>query len=537
MNNFITLTKVFFLSGFNVNQRKQNQKSAFAMLGATLGLFALMSLIICFSLSSQLEKIGMPLITILFLLLIASMMLNFVMSMYQLQSVLFNAKDYELLESLPVSKVCIIASKLTAIYLINLFEDIALILPASIMYMIKGGDVTTGLLAVLMSFFVSFVPILVSTLIGAISALLSARSKYSNIINIIVSLAFFLAFFGVYTYFAIVGPEKLANISDYVFFIGWMNYGIAGEYLSLLYFILFNLGIGLLVVLFVSLIYRPVNSWMKSGGVHVDYDKVKKANEKNDLNINKVLLKKDWQMIYRRPTYLINSVLGCLFFLIAGISFIFIPNIFMQESMDPTEREIMQMIFIYLVPMMGLFMNSIQSPASCSISFETRYGYEMLLTYPITPKDIIKPKLLIAVIMEVVLNLIASTAIMLTLIFTNNINWIVFVELYLYPQLAGLLLAIVSMICGLRWAKLDFQNEAQVFKNSAATGFPLLFVMLPALIPSGIHIACAVMSKDLPYLNYVSLGVITLLYVAEIISSMLILKNKGTKLFRNIINK
>ena len=61
--------------------------------------------------------------------------------------------------------------------------------------------------------------------------------------------------------------------------------------------------------------------------------------------------------------------------------------------------------------------------------------------------------------------------------------------------------------------------------------------MLPALIPSGIHIACAVMSKDLPYLNYVSLGVITLLYVAEIIASMLILKNKGTKLFRNIINK
>ena len=69
---------------------------------------------------------------------------------------------------------------------------------------------------------------------------------------------------------------------------------------------------------------------MKSGGVHVDYDKVKKANEKNDLNINKVLLKKDWQMIYRRPTYLINSVLGCLFFLIAGISFIFIPNIFIH---------------------------------------------------------------------------------------------------------------------------------------------------------------------------------------------------------------
>lgn len=536
MHNFITLTKVFFLAGFNVNKRKQNQKSAFAMLGITLGIFATVSLVLTLSLASQLTALGLPLFTILFLILMASMLLSFVMSMYQLQSVIFNTKDYEFLESLPVSKVCIIASKLTAVYLVNLFEDVALILPSAVFCMVKGVDVPIALFAILASFFVSFLPILVSAIIAAVSALLSARSKYSNVINIIVSLVFFLAFFGVYTYFAIVGPEKLTNIADYVFFIGWMNYGIMGDYLSFLYFILFNLGACILVVLFVSLIYKPVNSWMKSGGVHVDYDKVKKSNEKNELNINKVLLKKDWQMIYRKPTYLINSVLGCLFFMISGIAFIFIPKMIPEEAAGGNPA-IVQSVFIFLTPMMGLFMNSIQSPSSCSVSFETRYGYEMLLNYPIDTKKIIRSKVLIAVIMEVILNLIASTAIMLTLIFTNNINALVFVELYIYPQLAGLLLAVVSMLCGLRWPKLDFQNESQVFKNSAATGFPMLFVMVPTLIPTGLHIAAAAMSTDFPFLNYVSLGVIIALYSIAIVVSMLILKNKGTNMFKNIINK
>ena len=50
------------------------------------------------------------------LMLLVAFMINFVLSIHQVQSIIFNAKDYELLESLPVKKTTIVASKLASFY-------------------------------------------------------------------------------------------------------------------------------------------------------------------------------------------------------------------------------------------------------------------------------------------------------------------------------------------------------------------------------------------------------------------------------------
>ena len=171
MSNFLTLTKVFFLSGFNVNIRKKNQKSAFTLFGITLLLFAVGSFFISLSFISRIELLGLEKEAFLSLMLLVAFMINFVLSIHQVQSIIFNAKDYELLESLPVKKTTIVASKLASFYLINVAEDIALILPASIIYLfISKGNVVPSLLAIVCSLVICVIPILISAIIGSLSA-------------------------------------------------------------------------------------------------------------------------------------------------------------------------------------------------------------------------------------------------------------------------------------------------------------------------------------------------------------------------------
>lgn len=538
MNNFLILTKVFFLSGFNVNRKKKNQSSAFALLGLTLLLFAISSIAISTLFFQRFEEANLPIILCLPVIVFIAIMMNLVLTMYQLQSVIFNTKDYEFLESLPVSKTCIVASKLTATYLINLVEDLALIIPAVIIFYVMGGEILPGIITIGCSVFASFLPILISTIIGSVSALLSARSRHSNLINIIVSLLFFGAFFGGYMYLTYAGPDKLNNVINSIFFLNWMQRAILGEYIYLLYTILFNFGAALIVIIMVSLIYRPVNSWMKAGGVHVDYDKVKKHID-TDLNLDRVLLKKEWMLIYRKPNYFINCILGEFFYLIMGLTFIILPSFFVNQS-DPevvAEMPTIAFVFVALVPTMGIMMNSIASPASTSLSMEGKYNIEMLRSYPINPNSIIKAKLRIAVIIEACLNFVFSSIIVIVMLVKGYTAPEMIAAVYLYPQFAGLVLALAGILIGFRWPKLEAENDAQVFKNSAAANLSMLFVFLPSMLIVVLHVALTVIGMEIPALKYVAVGSVSLIYIVAICILYKLVYAKGSKLFEKIMYK
>ncbi len=531
MNNFFLLTKVFFLAGFNVNNKKKNQRSAFALFGLTLIIFVIVSFSISYLMMNKMNEYNLPLVTGLCMVVLVAIMLNFVLSMYQLQSIIFSSKDYEFLESLPVSKVCIVSSKLAATYLINLSEDLALIVPASIIFMTMGGALSSGLIAILCAFFASFVPILLSCIIAIVSAILSAKSRYSNVVNIIVSLVFFGVFFGGYMYFVYADPNSTTKLLN-VFFLHWMQQGIMGDYLNLLYFLLFNIGGALIVILLVALLYSPINAKMKAGKVHIDYDKVKKETKTGDLNLNRVLLKKEWSMISKRPNYFINSILGVLFFGITAIIFVFLPNIFVQgEVPDPS----FGYVFACLIPGMGILMNSIASPASTIVSLEGKNGYELLRCYPINPMDVIKAKLKISIYIPAVLNLVVSTIILICLLIKGIYYPYILIATFLFPQLALVTFALASMLIGLRWPKLNFENDTQVYKNSAAANLPMLFVFLPSFLTFGGSAAFFIIAMEIGFLAYVGLGVITLIYGVAIFLLALAIANHATKLFDKII--
>lgn len=535
MNSFFALTKVFFLSGFNVNKKKKNQKSAFSLFALTLALFMFTSALLSFVFSEKMKEAGLPIETFLGVILMFAFMLNLAISIFQLQSIIFNTKDYEFLESLPVSKPTIIASKLFATYLINLSEDLALMIPAIIIYLVNAGGAIPSLMALVGAILISFIPILISAIIGSLSALISSKSKHSNLINIITSLLLITLLFGGYMYINYAGADKLNTIMESIFFLAWISHGIFGEYIEVLYYVLFNLAAAAIVIVLISLIYRPVNTWLNSNNGHTDYDKLKKKNKDTNQKLDHILLKKEWNMVLRKPQYLLNSILGEIFYLIMAIVFILMPTLFLNGASETPES--LPYVFALLVPVMGILMNSIATTTSSSISFEGKYGYEMLRCYPMENNAIIKAKLKVGIYLQAIMNLFVSLIIMVFLIIKGFYQPYHIIPVFLYPQLAGITLAIVGMLTGLRWPKLDYENESQVLKNSAASNLLLLFVMLPSTVIFGLHVVLGIFGLEYEFLHYVSLGLIVFLYAIIIIITLSILKKKGSSLFDRIISR
>ena len=299
---------------------------------------------------------------------------------------------------------------------------------------------------------------------------------------------------------------------------------------------MFNIAIAIIVVGIVIPLYRPINSWTNSNNGHVDYEKIKNKVG-NDINLNKTLLKKEWNMIFRKTNYLLNSTLGGLFFLILGIFFIFGSSIFVSGDIKPEDEEQIRMTFAYLVPALGIMMNSIACTASTSISFEKRAGYELLRSYPLDPKDIIKAKVKISILISTILNLFTSTVLTIILLIKGFREPALILMIYIFPQLASINLTGIGMLCGLKWPKLDYENDQQVIKNSASANLPVLFCMLPSFIVFVLHMVCVILGYKLPVLLYVSLGVISIIYIIQICIFYSLLNRKGTNLFNKIINK
>ena len=123
-----------------------------------------------------------------------SSLIVFIFTLFQGRNLLFSAKDYDAVMSLPVSHGEIILSRLLCAYLSNLAFALAIALPVHVVYFVfegfSPGVFGTALLASLLS------PVLPLTLGAALSVLaagLTARMKHRNLLQTLLAVAFFVA--------------------------------------------------------------------------------------------------------------------------------------------------------------------------------------------------------------------------------------------------------------------------------------------------------------------------------------------------------
>ena len=173
MNKFLTLLKVQFLSLFGINKMMHKGNKKVGAIGLSLGTLAIGALIAgvayvyagmfieAFALTGNL---GAFLPTILSFCAIISLFFSF----YTTGSLLYGAKDYELLSSLPIKSHVIVLAKLTFMYVSDLLLGL-IIVSASVvrLHVFSGGVVPIDVVRLyIMTIFMPLCPMAVSVIIA-----------------------------------------------------------------------------------------------------------------------------------------------------------------------------------------------------------------------------------------------------------------------------------------------------------------------------------------------------------------------------------
>ena len=125
--------------------------------------------------------------------------LCFIGSVFMAQQQLFNAKDNELLLSMPIPPAYILGSRMAALLLVNYAFELVVFIPAGVVWCMQLPVTAAGVVCfVLVCLLLPFLILSFTCLFAWVLALISARMRHKTVITLMLS----LAFLGAYMYAA-----------------------------------------------------------------------------------------------------------------------------------------------------------------------------------------------------------------------------------------------------------------------------------------------------------------------------------------------
>ena len=395
---------------------------------------------------------------------------------YKTGPLLFNCKDDQLLLSLPIKRSTIFFVRVFKFYVFEVLFNALFIIPLIIAY-IRWADTisyTFFITSAIMLLILPVIPIVLSCIIGTITSSIVSRFKYKNIAQIITTTFLLIGIFyvslnldGFFNYLT----KHATTLNDFITKI----YYPAGVYaklstnfniIDLLIFIGINIVLLISTILILSKFYFKINS------------RLKKVTTTEKVNINRLtikkkaithsLIKKEFSTFFNTPVFIINAGFGLVLFIVVAIGISIKFNDFVPILTDKDKFNIAKDIIynnlsllVFLLIAMAGFMTSITNSV---ISLEGK-NINIVKSLPIKTKTILMSKIYSSLIITTPPILIGDI-----ILFTRfKMNIIEICLLLVLSILIPLISHFVGLIVNLKYPKLDWENTAEVVKQSTSS--------------------------------------------------------------------
>lgn len=337
-------------------------------------------------------------------------------SIFIAYSALYQAKDNELLLSMPISPGAILFSRMAMIYLMSFFFEMIVWIPAMVQYFRIDGWSLKGLAANLMILcLLTLLTLVLSCILGWVIALLSVHIRSNAAVTVILT----LGFIGVYYYFYIKASEYLnmillnseavsARVKVILYPFYHLGRGAAGNLQSFLIFA------GITLAVFAAVYVVLAKSFLrllaaKRGTAKMKYQERAVRAAKPE----KALLRKEFMRLTGSPAYMLNCGFGAVVLVfLAGAAIVkgqWIKQ--MLRLLYPEMGGIMPLIICATVAAVSS-MNALTAP---SISLEGK-NFWLLQSLPVSAWQVLKAKLKLqlfvsgipAIICAAVLNVVSG---------------------------------------------------------------------------------------------------------------------------------
>lgn len=470
------------------------------------------------------------------LFIVAPALLTLIEGIYKSQGILFDAKDNDLLFSLPVTKSQIIFTRLAKLMVFQLSYSALFMLPAIIVYAIfENPAISFYPLSLLMLLLSPIIPTIFASLVGYFIKGLSARFRKKNFVQVVLtSIVFVLIFYLSFNLEGILASliENASSINEIITKI----YYPAGLYLNLiqhfnfpdlLILIAINIIPAIIFIYAASLFYfKIISRTVTKGGLGKTTRKTSSPKYKTHSPLL-ALIKKELNRFFSSPVFIINTGFGLLLIILATAALVInseglLSVIIATEELDISVefiKSLLPKIFFCLV----VFMLCMTSISSAMISIEGK-SMNVTKSLPVKPIKILLAKILASNLIAIPVVLICD--IVFFLVFRVPPLDLLFILLATF--LAPTFTAIIGLLVNLKYPKMHATSDTEIVKQSTSS---LIAVFIGMAV--GMFTVVALFFAGVPNLN-LAIALQLAVFAISIFILWQVLKSYGVKRWREI---
>ncbi len=416
-----------------------------------------------------------------------SFALMFVGSVFTSKAQLYEARDNDLLLSLPIKPEYILISRMFMLWVITFVFGLVPAAPAILIWGLQVGYTGVGLAACLL-IFVLMLPLFalaVAALFGWLLSIITARMGNKSLITVVLSLIFLGAYmYGAFRMNSLItalaqNPDGAARVLGAVTLLYWIGEACArGDITALLLTALIMVAAFALTYLLLSRTFIKTAT-DRRGGPRKKYVE----REEKTFSPKKALFHRELQQFLSSATYILNCGLGAFMALIGAVVLVIKRDALLSLPMYDMMAPMLQLLFI-----VGLcFFAATILITAPSVSLEGKSLW-IAQSMPVETGEILRAKLRLHNIIAVPPLLVCSAAAAWVL----KPNVILLLSMLALPAVFGVFVGLVGLAENLRHPNLDWMNETQAVKS----GFGVLFTMLISWGVMAVPVLCYLFLGD-----------------------------------------
>jgi ABC-2 type transport system permease protein len=423
--------------------------------------------------------------------------LCFVGSVFAAQTQLFNAKDNELLLSLPIRPSAILTGRLASLLLLEYLFDVFIALPAFVIWVMYQPVTAAGIVFFILT--VLTVPLLslaLASFFAWLIALLTSRMRNKNILTIILWLAFFYLYFRAVSSLSghlnqlVAAGIQMADAIKTTFFPAY-HLGVAiadGNAVSFLIYLACVVVPFVLMVLILSANFIRIAT-ANRGAAKIKYkEKALKVS-----GVRTAFTNKELRHFWSNPMYILNSALGGAFMLVGAVVLV-INRAAVFAYLDKFNKSGLPLSAATLVILALGVISALNFVSAPSISLEGKSLW-IAKSLPVPTMDVLMAKvqmhMLVCGIPAFVAALICAVAL--------QVSALEFFLILVIPVLLTFLVALFGVVINLQFPKFDWINELQPIKQSVSVLLTMFggWAFLAALILLYVFVLSSLLAVEL----------------------------------------
>ena len=427
---------------------------------------------------------------------VGAFLISFMLTAFYAQGSIFEAKDNEMLLSMPVRPSAILGSRLGALYFLNFFFAAAFMAAAGIVKLTSGGTAVAGgvIIYVLCVFLLALISTTLSCLLGWAVSLITRRMRNKAIFQLVFSLlllgGFYVFFFGDITRHLKTVSENSAGIAN-VFRGALYPFHAMGMACTGKGFTEFLIFAAICIVPFVLVCLLLNKSFVKIVTSRVGAKRIKyEAKTLKGSSVAWAMTKKDLTRFFNNSSYMLNSGLGLIYSIgmsvFVVVSFLNRPEGaapgcgFLDKMFNAVGTDNLSFLFCVFLAFFAA-MTSISGP---SISVEGKNLW-ILKSMPVRAAEILKGKVFSHLLLSIPASLICSAIFLFVL---PKASVAVLICLFIMPILAHIFCALAGVIGNLYMGKLNYPSIAKAAKSNSGSLIPALSTMVVSTVPAILYL-------------------------------------------------